>query len=312
MSGDTIRSLGAGALVALLLCACGRSGQSTTETGGDIVARVNGEVITVGQLNRKLEQAERPGEGGAPALRRQALDELIDERLLVQKAVAAGLDRQPDTRSAIESLRSQWLARAVVESQEAARGGDIQERDVRAFFEANPDLFSRRKVYTFHRFVVERGRLDRTTKVRLDSARTPASVAQALRAAGLAHSRRTETLTAEALSSAALARAARMVPGDLLLVREGSRTVLLQLVGAVVEPLALEAAAPSIERYLAGVRRQENAGRMLKDLRLAATIEYVTQTAADAKPTTLADGQPALNEPPSHKSLQPPQTIVVR
>jgi hypothetical protein len=103
-----------------------------------------------------------------------------------------------------------------------------------------------------------------------------------------------------------------MAPGDLLLVREGSRTVLLQLVGAVVEPLALEAAAPSIEHYLAGVRRQQNADRMLKDLRVAARIEYVTQTAADTKPTTLAVGQPALSEPPTQKSLQPPQTTVVR
>lgn len=61
---------------------------------GRIAAVVNGEIVTVFQLDRAVaERLETPGRETAesPALRRAVLDELIDERLIGQRAVELGL-----------------------------------------------------------------------------------------------------------------------------------------------------------------------------------------------------------------------------
>jgi EpsD family peptidyl-prolyl cis-trans isomerase len=301
-------ALPAGALAACVLAGCG-PGPADEPPRGEVVARVNGEEISVRQLNERMALAGMAPEGSPGSARKQFLDELINERLLVQKAMAAGLDRQPQTRLAIEQARAQLLARAAVEAPSADEA--VGEREVRQFFEANPDLFADRKVYTFRRFGVE-GRVDRATRARLDAAHTPAAVAETLKRAGLAHSLVTETVAAEALAPAVLARAARMQAGDILLLAEGSRTVLMQLAGSIREPLALAAASPSIEDYLAGARHRQRVDLVVRDLRRKAKIEYVTQTASSAKSTALADGKPVLDEPPLQKPIQSRQMTVVR
>jgi EpsD family peptidyl-prolyl cis-trans isomerase len=309
MAQGLLRSLLAGSLAACLLAACGPDA-ATPPGQGDIVARVNGEVITVAQLNERVLHAGSARQGSPAAARRQALDDLVDERLLVQKAMAAGLDQQPEVRAAIERLRTQQLARAAV----TARGAEaaIADREVRAFFEANPNLFADRKVYTFRHFTIEKGRIDSPTRARLDSARTPAAVAVALKSAGLAHVQFTQTITAEALPPSVLAQAARMATGDILMLQQGRRTVLLQLAGSVTEPLSLEAASPAIEDYLADARRRQKAEQVVKDLRRKAKIEYVTQTAASSRSTELAEGSLGVAEPPLQKPLQTRETTVVR
>jgi EpsD family peptidyl-prolyl cis-trans isomerase len=248
-------------------------------------------------------------EAGAPPARKRQLEELVDERLLVQKALAAGLDRDPATRAAIERARSRLLARAALE--DSAGGGAIDDRTVRHFFDANPGLFAQRKVYTFRRFTVE-ARIDPPTRARLDASRTPAAVAAALRHAGLAHTVQTQSVAAEALPPAILAQAERMRTGDILLVAEEKRTVLMQLAARVPEPMTLEAAAPTIEAYLASARLQQQADRLLRELRRKASIEYVTQTAAAAGATALAEGKPSRDEPPLQNPIQSPQMTVTR
>jgi peptidyl-prolyl cis-trans isomerase C len=278
-------------------------------TYDEVVARVNGEEITVHQLNERAAQIGLAAEGDPGAVRRQLLDSLIDERLLVQKAIARGLDKDPATRNAIERARMQLLAEAAIGSSGYP---DVNEKEARAFYLANPDLFGARKIYTFRRFLLDSGKLDGPVKAKLDQARTGAEVAGTLKAAGLSYTQMTELRTAESLQASILAQAARMKSGDILLFSEGSRTTLLQLVGSVAEPVSLETAIPSILEYLAHARHQQKADQLVKDLRRKAKVEYVTQTAKSSIPTALADGKPVRGEPPLKKPLQSQPITVMR
>lgn len=298
-----------GLVLILVLAACG-SEPKPAAGYDEVVARVNGEEITVQQLNERLAQSGLPVEGGPGGARKRLLDILIDERLLMQKAVARGLDKDVAIRNAIERARRQLLARAAIE--ETSGDEEVSEREARAFYLANPDLFGKRKVYTFRRYLLDGADLDRPVKAKLDAARTGAHVAAVLKAAGVPFSHATELRTAESLPAPILAQAARMAPGDILLFAEGARTVLMQLAGSTPEPVSLEAAIPPIRDYLADARRQRNAERLVKELRRKAKIEYVMQTAKAAKPTALADGKPVLGEPTSKKPLQSQQITVVR
>lgn len=291
-----------------MLAACGSETKPAARYD-EVVARVNGEEITVRQLNERLAQIGLPGEGDPGAARKQLLDNLIDEQLLVQKAIAGGLDRSLAIRNAIERARKQVLAQAAIDD---SGDPDVSEKEARAFYIANPDLFEKRKVYTFRRFLLESGKLHEAVKARLGSAKSGADVAAALKASGITYTQVTELRTAESLPAPILVRAARMAPGDILHFAEESRTVLLQLAGSVAEPVSLEAAIPSILEYLGAARRQQKADRLVKDLRRKAKVEYVTQTARSSMPTALADGKPALGEPPLKKPLQSQQITVVR
>lgn len=304
-----LRFLTFGMVVASGLVACG---SETKPVAGydEVVARVNGEEITVHQLNERLARIGPLADGDQGAARKRLLDMMIDERLLMQKAIARGLDKEQATRSAIEFARRQLLAQAAVE--ETSGDPEVSEKEATAFYHANPDLFGKRKVYTFRRFLLPNGNLDGAAKARLQSAKTAAHVEAILRNSGIAYSLVTELQTAESLAAPTLARAARMAPGDILLFAEGSRTILLQFAGSIAEPISLDVAMPSIQEYLANARRQKNAERLVKDLRRKAKIEYVMQTVQATKPTALADGKQLLGEPPLKKPLQSQQMTVVR
>lgn len=304
-----LRSLAIGGAVAFALSSCGAETKPAAQYD-EIVARVNGQEITVHQLNDRLTQLGLAGKGDAATVRSQLLDALIDERLLVQKAIAEGLDRQRMTQGAIERARLRLLAQAAIEDSSGASA--ISDREARAFYLEHPDLFGKRRVYTFRRYLLENGKLRGAARAQLESAKSAAEVAAVLKAAGIAYSQLTEVRTAESLPEAILVRAARMESGDILLYNEASRTVLMQLAASIAEPIQLEAALPSIKDYLVDARRQQRAERLVKDLRRKAKIEYVTRTAGMTTPTALADGNPVLGEPPAQKPLQSHQTTVVR
>lgn len=276
----------------------------------ELAARVNGDEITVHQLNEQLAQLDLPAEGDLGAARKQLLDTLIDEQLLVQKAIAGGLDKELATRSAIERARRQLLARAAIEDFSGDSG--ISAKETRAFYLANPDLYGKRRIYTFRRFLLEDRKLNGAVKAKLGSAKSAADVAEIFKGSGITYNQLTEVRTAESLPAEILLQAAHMAPGDILLFAKGSRPVLMQLAGSVAEPIALEAAIPSIRAYLADAKRQQTAERLVKDLRRSAKIEYVMQTARITEPTALADGKPVPSEPPWEKPLQSQQVTVVR
>ncbi len=299
-----------GLAVVSMLAACGSETKPAARYD-EVVARVNGEEITVNQLNERMVLIGVPAESAAGAARMWLLDLLIDEQLLMQKAIDLGLDKDPATRGAIAHARMQLLARAAIE--DISGDPNAGETEARAFYLANPDLFGKRKVYRFRRFLLEDGTLNATAKAKLDSAKSAADVVAVLDASGIAYSQASELRTAESLPAEMLGQAARMVPGDILLIVEGSRSALMQLADSAAEPVSLEAAMPSIREYLADARRRKKAEGLVKNLRRKAKIEYVMQTAGAPKETALAKGGAALDESALNKPLQTRQmTTVVR
>src|SRR5688500_12921775 len=93
--------------------ACQRAGADAP--AALVLARVNGAEISAQQ---------------APT--RQALEKVIDRELLVQKALEAGLDRDPALRQSVETARRQLLAQAWLERGATAARSTPEE--VRAFY----------------------------------------------------------------------------------------------------------------------------------------------------------------------------------
>jgi EpsD family peptidyl-prolyl cis-trans isomerase len=256
---------------AMLAAGCERARPIAADAAaGRVAARVNGVEISVHQVAGVV-----PGSGVGAA---QALDKVIDRELLVQKALAAKLDRDAQVAQAIEMARRQvlaqaWLDRAAATAAEAR--GTAEE--VSAFYAENPGLFAQRRVYRLRELTVT------LPAERIETVRSEAATSKDLdelaawlkwRNLKVAPAFYT-TAPAEQLPIAFLPQLARMREGELAVFPVAQGATVVQLIGAQDAPLSEREAAPVIEQFIAGRKRLELAATEVRRLREAANIEYV-------------------------------------
>ena len=253
-------------LVLLLLLAptgCERAVADRPAT--QLAAKVNGTEISVQQVR---------GAGSAANLP-QALEKVIDRELLVQKAVAAKLDRDPLVAQAIDNARRQVLAQAYLERASSASAGNTRD-EVRAFYAENPALFAERRIYRLRELIVAApAELLDVLRAEAAKVRELDELALWLRSRGATYSADSVTQPAEQLPLAFLPRLAVMKPGEIAVFATPLGASVIQLVHAEEAPLTEPQAAPLIEQFLAGRRRLETAAAEVKRLREVATIEYL-------------------------------------
>ena len=252
-------------LIALLTAptaACEKA--AADRPAAQLVAKVNGTEISVHQL--------RAGAAGAAA---QALEKVIDRELLVQRALAEKLDRDPQVAQSIENARRQLLAQAYLERAASAAAGHSRD-EVRAFYAENPALFAERRVYRLRELVVS-APAEMVDVLRAETAKLGEldEVAAWLRSRNTKYSADGLTQPAEQLPLSYLPQLARMKPGEIAVFATPLGASVIQLVHAEPAPLTEQQAAPLIEQFLAGRKRLETAAAEVKRLREVATIEYL-------------------------------------
>jgi EpsD family peptidyl-prolyl cis-trans isomerase len=253
-------------LVALLALAAIATGCQRAEANRDsqVAAKVNDTEILVHQLS---------GAGSGNAA--QALEKVIDRELLVQKALQAGLDRDPLVAQSIDHARRQLLAQAWIERAAGSSARPTPE-EIRSFYAENEALFARRRIYRLQELVGSAAAemLD-VLRAEARRAKDLGQVAGWLRARNAKFSEVSLTQPAEALPLRYLPQLARMAQGDIAVFASPVGASVIQLVHASDAPLSEQQAVPVIEQFLAGRKRLEVAAAEVKRLREGARIEYV-------------------------------------
>jgi peptidyl-prolyl cis-trans isomerase C len=281
-------------ILLLLLGACGV--ESKHESDIRSMAKVNGEVITVREFNDRYAGFESRAGFDLKAGKKQVLGALVDEKLLVQEAIRKGLDRETQTVSALDRARRQILVQASIDH--AAGPSLVSDSETKTFYGSHPELFERRKTYLFRRFDLSAAELAPSLKFELDQAGSPAKVGFILKNANVKFTDQTEIRAAETFPIEILKQVAEMQRGDILIVNEASRIVLLQLMRNIPEPVDLARAAPAIRSYLVDNKKRHAAEELLRTLRERAKIEYSegtidgSQVQADAGPFESVNGVP--------------------
>lgn len=249
-----------------LLLACSGS-------DGGVAASVNGRDIPLSRVQSALQTV-----ADSPIPQREAsvrmLDRLIDQELLVQAALRARLDRDPQVREAIEASRRQVLAQSYVD-RSVAGVGDGAGDEVRAYYLQNPALFAERRIYRFRELAVE-GPSEKLAGL-ATAATSPAGMeelGQWLRARKLPFTAATATKPAEQLPFTFLPRLARMKDGERVVFPTASGASVLELVESQASPLSESQAAPVIERFLESRRRVQMADEAIARLRRDSIVEY--------------------------------------
>lgn len=268
-------------LISLLVMAavpagCGQSEATAASAedpraSGRLAAKVNGAAISVQQV------AGGGGAAGSAASANpaQALEKIIDRELLVQKALQAMLDRDPQVVQAIENSRRQLLAQAYVDRAAAAVKSTPDE--VSAFYAENPALFAQRRIYRLRELVVS-APADKLELIgsEVAGARDLDEVAGWLKWRNLKAGAMTGAIQpAEQLPLGYLPQLSRMREGEMAVFSSAPGVTVIQLVHAQDAPLTEPQAAPLIAQFIAGRKRLELAAAEVRRLREVASIEYM-------------------------------------
>ncbi len=271
---------GFAALILLaLLTACGGDRPSSPS---QVLAKVNDTEITGLQLNHVLSQRGKPEGADEQALKRSALEQLVDQELLVQKAVDLKLDRDPTVLQAIEQSKRQVLAQAAAERY-LVKKATPSEQEIAAFYQSNPALFSERKIYQFKAFSVRGPAIPSGVAEGLDNAHSADEVANVLTNAGMEFKSADIRRTAEQLPLPMLDKIATSHQGDVIAIPENGGTLLLLNDGTTPAPMNAEEAKPFIQTYLVNMERQNKAKQGMANLRAAAKVEYLQDFASTKK-----------------------------
>ncbi|XLZ72528.1 EpsD family peptidyl-prolyl cis-trans isomerase [Massilia sp. SR12] len=283
MKNTNPHKLCAGLLV-LLVSACGNKAE---QKPGQALASVNGEEITVMQLNDELARANAPA-ARQEAARKQVLESLIDRQLLIGEAAKESVDRDPRVLQAIERSRALILAQAYMQKRIGTPAKPSVE-EVEAYYSQNPQFFSQRKQFEMREIILPTREVGDELKAVMEKTRSLDEVAAWLDARKVKYQKAQLSRSGSELPPELSAKLMALAKDQLFIVREGERSMLVTITDIRPAPVELEAARPQIEQYLVAKKGKEAAEQEVKRLRASAKIAYINQPAPVANAGTQAN-----------------------
>lgn len=290
---------------ALVIAGCGRSDGSKPAT--QVAVKVNGEEISVHQLNGLLSRVGPVGNMPAERVRTQALERLVDQQLTIQKAKELKLDRDANIMASIENARRQILSQAYLEKVAASAETPTPE-EIRDYYTKHPELFAKRRIYRFQELAAgvndeQRGLLE----ARLKTAKNFNELATWMREQQIPFNADFSLKAAEQLPMGVLPKFQSMKPGEIATFPAPGRVLVVQLVAVQDAPMSEKDAEPFIGRFLGNQKRSEVTSREMKQLRTVAKLEYVGDFAkhkdkVGAEPSVAPDAKAAAKAAPKDEA----------
>jgi len=193
--------------LALTLVACGGKGAAPT---GQVVATVNGQEITLQEVNAELAGAQLPEGADRKAAQRAALQRVIDRKLLVEEARKQELDKTPEFVAQRLRAEETLLAQQLVRKQAAGIAQPTQG-DLDSFIRDNPNIFAQREQLLVDQ-IRFRPPADNSVLKGLEAVHTQDGVAQALKDRNIQFERGRSTIDTAQLPEAVVKKIAEL-PG---------------------------------------------------------------------------------------------------
>lgn len=260
------RSLRFAALGACLLAAaCGGK-----QPGGQVVATVNGEEITRQELNAMISGAQLPKGADRKVVQAAALDQLVNQRLIIQDAKEQGLDKTPQylaaTRRANDALLAQAMGQKLVQSIRAPFGSAVD-----AYIAANPTRFEQRELIGVDQI---RTSVQGVTAPGIREAHSLAAVAAALQAAKLPIERGRSAIDTATVTPELMKALNSLPPGEPFAVPQGNAAIFNVVVARRPAPLAGDEARRAATAIMRRQAADEAVQKKLAALKKDAKVQY--------------------------------------
>jgi EpsD family peptidyl-prolyl cis-trans isomerase len=261
-------------LVAIVgLSACG----SKEKKAGQTLVRVNGEEITVLQINDELKRAGVKADQQEAATK-EILESLIDRQLIIDEAKRNKFDRTPEVLQSIERSKGLIIAQAYLGSLVTnIPKPSIAEID--DYFQKHPEYFTQRKKFDMQQLVFAAKDFSDDLKLAIDSAKSLDEVAAWLDGHNVRYARGELSRYTTDLPENMVAKLKELKKGDLFIVNERENSMLNFITDIKDSPITAKNAAPQINQYLINKKSKEAADAEIKHLRSSAKIEYLNAPA---------------------------------
>lgn len=257
----------------LLLAGCGQDDAKPTAPT-QVVATVNDSEISVHQLNHLLGQAKDIPEERIAEAQRRMLKTLVDQELLMAKAVEEKLDRSPEVLMALETARREVLSRAYLE-RIANSVASPTDQEIRTYYDINPNLFALRSIFEYRELLLPRETQDfASVAEKIKAGVTVDAAASQLTGMGVKFSINRGNRAAEQTPPDLLAKLSYAKPGETLAVENALGLSFVEIAQIQKAPIDLENAKPIINNILSNQRRNQAMSKAVSNLRESATITY--------------------------------------
>jgi len=150
------------ALGCLALAACDRSGAATTGAEGEVLARIDGQVITAAELQRRLDSLDAYGKArfSTPEQKRKFLENLVRFEELAHEAQSRGYERDPEVQRALKQQMVSSLLDRELDSK--LRPEDVSDAEVERYYREHLGEFRRpEEVRVSQIFTVDQAKADK-------------------------------------------------------------------------------------------------------------------------------------------------------
>lgn len=243
-------------LLSMVLTACGgdeKSGDKKAST--QVVAKVNGDEISVHQVNLQLARVGKVSEEQGKEVARQVVRKLVEQQLLNQQAVAEKLDRDPRILQIMEASKSEILAQAYLEKL-AAKAKKPTESEINTFYKEHPELFEKRRIFRLQELVVDApaakyAEIESNVKSMTDIN----AIANWLKTNQFQFNANSNVKTAEQLPASLLVQLQPLKNGEFAVIKTDKAMAIIHLAASQASPIALDKAKPIIEQYFLNINK---------------------------------------------------------
>jgi EpsD family peptidyl-prolyl cis-trans isomerase len=254
------------ALSAVPLAGCGKKAE------GQVAAIVNGEEITLSEINAELGGGELPDGVDKKAARQLALQQIVQRRLVAQAARDDGLDKSPEylirRRALDDALLVQSLAKKVGAAVKVPDAAGID-----AFIRSRPEMFANRLILTIDRirFVPP---ADPALRSKLEAARSIDAIAAALKDNNVAFERTPGEVDTAQLPADAARQIMALPDGEPFILPRPNLYIAGVVTGKRAVPLTGDAARPVAVNAIRNEQLNKALERRLSAARAKAEITY--------------------------------------
>ena len=248
------------------LSACDR------EATGQVAAVVNDEEITLQEINAEIAALQVPESADKKAVQQQALQRILERRLLAQAAAADGLDSGQDFLIRERQLRDTLLVQLLGERVERTMNPP-EPAELDRYIAENPGMFQDRKIYTVDRIQFP-APADLKTLSPLENDHSMAAVAARLSGMGIKFARGQGEIDSAAIGSDRLKQLLALPAGEPFVIPENGVVTIGVITGERTAPLAGEEARTLALRALRSKKVNDAVRQRLEQARAKAEITY--------------------------------------
>lgn len=249
-----------------LLAGCQRKAE------GQTVAIVNGQEITLPELNFELSNAQIPQGADQKAIRAQVLQAVISRSLLAQAAREAGVDKTPDflnrQRRGTDDLLISMMTSRLMNTAEIPSDSEIS-----AYIAAHPGMFANRQVWTLDQLTYAQP-TDKGILAEIEASKDLAALGAILQKHGIEFVRQRNAMNTSIIPADLFGRISTLPSGEPFIIPVNGRAVASVIVSKEAQPLTGDAAKPVVVAAMRKERSMKALSDQVKALKAKAKIEY--------------------------------------